>query len=286
MDEEGLSARGPRLCSHRDGKATLHWLAFPLISPQAINTRLDAVEWLADHPVERARLRAILGNVYDLERLNGRVAAGTASPRDLWFMRLSLEALPELLEELSHIEPLAASLNALGDTTSVLQELQSTLADDPPAVLKDGGVIRPGFNAELDEWTTLATEGETYLLSLEAREREETGISNLKVKFNRVFGYFIEVRRTQTDQVPDRYIRKQTLTNMSTILQAQEFEDASMPSLADMTEGELFSTLRGTIANYADDVAIQRVWRLETLPWVKSPTAKRRIHCECGSDWC
>lgn len=248
-----------RAATAMGGRRLKHWLACPLISPEAINKRLDAVSWLAAHPTERAELRAILGNVYDLERLNGRAAANTASPRDLWFMRLSLESLPSLVSALHDIEQLSSFLADFGDTSEVLDILQTTLADDPPAVLKEGGVIRAGFNTELDEWTTLATEGESYLLSLEQREREETGIPNLKVKFNRVFGYFIEVRRTQTDQVPEHYVRKQTLTNAERYIteELKDFEErvVNAQSRRTLLESEIFGTLRTRVSEFADQIA-------------------------------
>ena len=136
-----------RAATAMGGRKLKHWLAFPLISPEAINTRLDAVEWLKLKPTERAHLRAILGNVYDLERLNGRVAAGNASPRDLWFMRLSLEALPELKTELAAIEPLHMCLDGLGDTEEVLDILREALADDPPMAVRIRLTMSNGLTA-------------------------------------------------------------------------------------------------------------------------------------------
>ena len=248
-----------RAATAMGGRRLKHWMSFPLISPERINARLDAVEWLSTHPTERARLRAILGQIYDLERLNGRAAAGNASPRDLWFMRLSLEAIPELIAELQSIEPLRPSLLGIGDTQSVRDLLAEQLADDPPPVLKDGGVIRSGFNEELDEWTTLASESQAFLLALETREREATGIGTLKVKFNRVFGYFIEVRRTQVSQVPEHYIRKQTLTNaeryITEELKAFEEKVVNAQSRRTLLESELFNTLRTQVGEYAEGVS-------------------------------
>ena len=246
-----------RAATAMGGRRLKHWMSFPLISPERINARLDAVEWLSTHPTERARLRAILGQIYDLERLNGRAAAGNASPRDLWFMRLSLEAIPELIAELQSIEPLRPSLLGIGDTRKVFVTfLQNSLLTTRLPVLKDGGVIRSGFNEELDEWTTLASESQAFLLALETREREATGIGTLKVKFNRVFGYFIEVRRTQVSQVPEHYIRKQTLTNaeryITEELKAFEEKVVNAQSRRTLLESELFNTLRTQVGEYAD----------------------------------
>ena len=236
-----------------------HWMAFPLTTPSKIERRLDAVTWLVNHPTGRAELRALLSEIYDLERLNGRVSVGNASPRDLWFIRLSLEKLPSLAERLKSFEHFQKAADDLLTTDDALQLLLSVLADDPPPILKDGGVIREGYHDELDEWTRLSTEGESYLLSLEERERELTGFPNLKVKFNRVFGYFIELRRSQSDQVPEHYIRKQTLTNSERYVteELKTFEEKVVNAQARRAalEAELFAELRSKLARFVDDIA-------------------------------
>ena len=133
------------------------------------------------------------------------------------------------------------------------------MSDDPPAVLRDGGVIRSGFNETLDEWVHLATSGKDYLLALEAREREETGIPTLKVRFNKVFGYYIEVTRVHSHKVPDHYVRKQTLTNAERYFteELKEFEDKVLnaESQRSVLESELFLSLRESIAKSAAEIA-------------------------------
>lgn len=237
------------------GRRLRHHLAFPLVDPARINTRLDAVEWLRDNADARNRLRAALGSMYDLERLNGRVAAGTAGPRDLWFLRRTLEAVPPLLEQLDAVEPLAAITRRIDPLDMVSGLVALSLVDDPPAQLKDGGIIRPGFNADLDEITGLATTGKDYLLDLEARERDSTGIATLKIRYNKVFGYYIEVKRNHADRVPDRYIRKQTLSNAERYFteELKVFEEKVLgaESRRVAIEGELFAAVREEIASHA-----------------------------------
>ncbi|MEZ4434502.1 MAG: DNA mismatch repair protein MutS [bacterium] len=248
-----------RAATAMGGRRLRHHLSYPLVDPARINARLDAVEWLRDAADVRNRLRAALGAMYDLERLNGRVAAGTAGPRDLWFLRRTLEAVPPLLELLADVEPLAHVTARLDPLDPVSGLVALALVDDPPAQLKDGGVIRPGFNADLDELTELATSGKDYLLDLEAREREQTGLSGLKVRYNKVFGYYIEVKRAHSERVPDHYIRKQTLTNAERYFteELKVFEEKVLgaESRRAAIEGELFAAVRDEVASHAGAIA-------------------------------
>ena len=249
-----------RAATSMGGRRLRHWLAFPLVDPAAINARLDAVEYLRDHPTERARLRASLQNVYDLERLNGRIAASAAGPRDLWFLRLSVERIPDLLDRISAVpalESLACRMDPLED---IAEALALALVDDPPARLSDGGVMRPGFDADLDEVVGLSTSGKDTILAIEAREREDTGIGSLKVRFNRVFGYYIEVSKSNLARVPtDRYIRKQTLANSERYFteELKGFEEKVIGAEARRAalEAELFADLRTRIAGHAARIA-------------------------------
>lgn len=244
-----------RAATAMGGRRLRHYLSYPLVDPARINARLDAVEWLRDAADVRNRLRAALGAMYDLERLNGRVAAGTAGPRDLWFLRRTLEAVPPLVELLTDVAPLAHVAARLDPLDMVSGLVALALVDDPPAQLKDGGVIRPGFNADLDELTDLATSGKDYLLDLEARERAETGLSGLKIRYNKVFGYYIEVKRAHSERVPDRYIRKQTLTNAERYFteELKVFEEKVLgaESRRAAIEGELFAAVREEIGSHA-----------------------------------
>jgi len=248
-----------RAATSMGGRRLRQWMAYPLVSPAAIDARLDAVAWLRDHGASRGRLREILAGMYDVERLNGRTAAGSAGPRELWFLRVTLEKIPALLAELVEAEPLGALLGGLDPLADVAALIASTLADEPSAQLRDGGVIRTGHNAVLDELVSFATSGKDHILALEQRERELTGIASLKVRYNRVFGYYIDVRKTQLDRVPDRYIRKQTLTNSERYYthELKEFEEKVLnaESRRGALEAELFGDLRAAIAAEAARIA-------------------------------
>jgi DNA mismatch repair protein MutS len=202
-----------RAATAMGGRRLRHWLAYPLVDAAQINARLDAVEWLRDHPDERARLRALLQQMYDVERLNARIAAGRAGPRDLWFMRVTLASIPDLLKIVEGITSLDSVVQRLDPVPEVTTLLAAAIVDDPPSQLRDGGIVRPGFDAALDELVELATNGKAWIVQLEARERAETGVNSLKVRYNRVFGYYIEVSKANIHAVPEHYIRKQTLTN-------------------------------------------------------------------------
>jgi len=188
------------------------WLVAPLSRTAEIDARLDAVEELCGHAAWREELSAELRRVADLERLCARVSLGAANARDLRAMATSLAALPKIAEALSRCDSpllglLAGPLNALGELETVLS---SAVVDEPPATVNEGGFIRVGYNSELDELAALSTSGRDFLLKLEARERERTGIASLKVRYNRVFGYYLEVTRSNLHLVPPEYVRKQT----------------------------------------------------------------------------
>ncbi|MEE2789058.1 MAG: DNA mismatch repair protein MutS [Myxococcota bacterium] len=248
-----------RAATAMGGRRIRHLMAYPLMDPVAINRRLDAVAWLRENAETRAHLRVALQGMYDVERLNARVAAGTAGPRDLWFLQVTLSRIPEVLQWCAGVEalrPVADHIDALPD---LLSTLSNALADDPPAVLKEGGVIRHGFNAELDEYVALSSSGRQFLVDLEARERASTGIGSLKVKFNRVFGYFIEVTRAHLQHVPEHYIRKQTLTNSERYFteELKDFEEKVLNAegLRSTLENELFDALRLEVGTYVTKIA-------------------------------
>lgn len=250
-------------CTAMGGRRMRQWLAYPLVEPAAIDARLDAVEALRDDAARRDQLRDAMQRIYDLERLNGRIAAGAAGPRDLWFLRVSLERLPEVRELLAEIPALAGLLERLDPLEDVVEIVAQAVVDDPPTKVVDGGVVRPGFHPELDELVGLATTGKDWILRLEARERERTGVSSLKVRYNRVFGYFIEVSKANLHAVPDDYVRKQTLTNAERYFTAElkDFEEkvlnAETRRLA--LEQALFNEIRETVKAHCariGDVAI------------------------------
>ncbi|MDH4321101.1 MAG: DNA mismatch repair protein MutS, partial [Desulfobulbaceae bacterium] len=203
-------------------------ILFPLQDVVAINQRLDTVEQLYLDRGLSENLRELLGRVYDLERLNGRVVLGSGNARDLSALRASLTQLPQIKGQLAGATGLLAEIrDALDPMADLQQLLEAAIRDDAPITLREGGLIKPGFNAELDELIAILRDGKAMILGLEARERERTGIAKLKIGFNRVFGYYFELSRAQSDNVPDDYIRKQTLANAERFItpELKEFED-------------------------------------------------------------
>lgn len=241
------------------GRRLRQWLAFPLMDPAEIARRQDAVQWFVERSDGRADVRTALREMYDLERLNTRVAAGRAGPRDLWFLRVTLEEVPALIERLQGIDALAPVVSRLDPLEDVCTLLATALIDDPPGQVRDGGVIRPGYDAELDELVDIATHGKDWILQLEATERERTGIGSLKVRFNRVFGYYIEVSKANLSAVPPEYVRKQTLANSERYFTSElkDFEDKVLNAEARRSsiETELFAALREAVAEHAGRIA-------------------------------
>ena len=235
------------------------WIGAPLLDPAAVHARLDAVDLLVSSPELREHLLERLAHVQDVERLGAKAVAGKANARDLVALRRSLEQAPAidvlLDREDARALPLFAPLPDLGD---LAEDVEETLADDPPAGLKDGALIRRGCNADLDELVDLSREGKGALARLESEEREATGINSLKVRFNRVFGYYIEVTRANLKHVPEHYIRKQTLANAERYYtpELKEFEAKVLGAEERRTalEYELFVELRGRVAARARDL--------------------------------
>ena len=200
------------------GRLLRRWLLAPLVDPDAINARLDAVQVLAGDSRGRERLREALDGVRDLERLAGRAALGRATPRELGALRDSILRLPDVAGALGGIEAREQSAlldelaHALDLLTDLGDELSRALVDRPPAQLDDGDSIRTAYDRELDDLKAARDGGKQYIARLQARERERTGIGSLKVGFNRVFGYYIEVTHTHRDRIPSDYERRQTLT--------------------------------------------------------------------------
>ncbi len=211
------------------GRMLRRWLNDPLIDVIEINKRLNSVKILKDDMILRGEIIENLKKVYDIERLAGKMAYGNANARDMITLKNSLEKLPALKQVLSSISDIrneegilkeSQNVNMLQQLYEDIDELQDiyeliekAIVDDPPMVVKDGGIIKMGYDEEIDKLKTATTQGKNWIISLEAEEREKTGIKNLKVGFNKVFGYFIEVTKSNLSQVPERYIRKQTLTN-------------------------------------------------------------------------
>jgi len=230
------------------------WLSNPLTDPARINLRLDAVEELMLEPVFGRELREQLQEAYDLQRLTARVATGRCSPRDLSCLARTLALLPKLKAKLSGRK--ARRLMELEGRLDLCPELradiEASLVDEPPMLTSDGGMIREGYNSQLDEWRDLARGGKDWITRYQAEEIQRTGIPNLKVGFNRVFGYYLECTAAQSDKVPADYIRKQTLKNYERFItpQLKEYEEKVLRAegQAVQLEQELFNALRERIA--------------------------------------
>ena len=197
------------------GRLLRRWINDPLIDVNEINKRLDSVKELKNSIILKGDIIDSLKKVYDIERLAGKIAYGNANGRDLISLKNSVKQLPEVKEILSKTE--SGLLKELYEELDTLQDvfelIERSIVEEPPISVKEGGIIKLGYDPEIDQLKKATTEGKTWIVQLEAKEREETGIKGLKVGFNKVFGYFIEVTKSNLSMVPDRYIRKQTLTN-------------------------------------------------------------------------
>jgi DNA mismatch repair protein MutS len=242
------------------------WLLSPLRDPGAIVHRLDAVGVCVRDGRGRARLREALDGVRDLERLAGRAAAGRATPRELGALRDSFARLPDLLEALAGLgdrgssAALARAEAELDLLPDLALELRAALADRPPATLAEGGVIRPGFDAELDELRDLRDGGKRYIAALQQRERERTGIPSLKVGFNKVFGYYLEITHAQSSRVPAEYERRQTLAGaeryVTPELKAHEAKVLGAEVRIIEREERLFGALRASVGRVIERIQV------------------------------
>lgn len=205
------------------GRTLRHWIHYPLLELEQINKRQAAISELVDNSLLRMDLHEALDGVYDLERLNGKISMAGANPRDLVALRDSLARIPvvaDLLESFAdpYLQELQSRLDALPDLNDLLT---TSIVDDPPFVLRDGGIIKDHYNEDLDELRVISREGKGWIAAMEVTERERTGISSLKIKYNRVFGYFIEVTHRHLERIPDDYQRKQTLVNAERYITAE-----------------------------------------------------------------
>ena len=202
-------------CTSMGGRLIRRWLNNPLLNVKQINKRLDAVQELKDNIILRGDIAESLKKVYDIERLASKISYGSANGRDLISLKNSAKQLPEIKKMLSNanselLKELHKNLDTLKDVYDIINK---TIVEEPPISVKEGGLIKKGYNSEIDQLKKATTEGKNWIIQLEVREREQTGIKGLKVGFNKVFGYYIEVTKSNMSLVPDRYIRKQTLTN-------------------------------------------------------------------------
>jgi DNA mismatch repair protein MutS len=247
--DETRTGMGARLLRKR--------LLEPSVDQEEIERRLDAVEELNGATIRRANLRAALGGVLDIERLLARTTLGTASPRDLLALARSLAQVPALAAHLTgtHAVRLRDLLTGLDEVAEVRDAVLGAIVEEPPVNLTDGGVIRDGFDAQLDELRDISRNSRGYIAAIEKRERERTGIASLKVRFNNVFGYYIEVSKANLHLVPSDYDRKQTLVNaerfMTPELKELESKILDAEEKIQVLEREIFTRLRAQAAGEA-----------------------------------
>ncbi len=236
----------------------------PLLSVERIDGRLDAVENLVKNPIMADQLRQRLHEIYDLERLATRATAGRANAKDLRSLCLSLEQLPELREELAGAEAEAELLQAIRSRIDTLDDIAELLGkaivEDPPVLITEGQILKAGYSAELDELRGAASHGREWIAALQDAERARTGIKSLKVGFNKVFGYYIEVSKSNLELVPDNYQRKQTLVNAERFitpeLKDQESKVLGADERSQELEHELFVALREQVAEESERIML------------------------------
>lgn len=260
------------------------WILEPLLDREEINRRLDAVEDFLRHTVERQELRKCLRQVGDLERLTGKLSLGVANPRDLVFLRQSLAPLPEIRK---HLEPLQTpwlqSIKEQWDNASdVIELIGRSILEEPAFSLDEGGIIQEGFCPELDELRQISRSVKSFIAGLEQKERERTGIASLKVRYNQVFGYFIEVTKPNLPLVPADYIRKQTLVGSERFitpeLKAYEEKVLSAEERIKELEANLFSEIREKVRRHVGRLKeiARRLAHLDVLAGLAQTAAERR----------
>jgi DNA mismatch repair protein MutS len=241
-----------RACTPMGGRLLRRWISYPLLDAEEIKRRSETVGAFLEDTICRGNLREELKEFGDLDRIAGKISLRNATPRDLVQLRFSAERIPTLLSLLQGIDSeLAQEIRAMDDLSYVAHAVEAVLIDAPPAGLRDGGVIRAGYNDELDELRSISTDSKKWIAGIEAQEREKTGIPNLKVGYNKVFGYYIEVTRTHQARVPQDYIRKQTLVNAERYI-TEELKECELKVLNAQErivelEEEIFQTLRSRL---------------------------------------
>ena len=232
----------------------------PLVDIEEINDRLDTIEQLCKNTVSRDEIREYLNPIYDMERLLGKVSYKSANPRDLIAFASSMEMLPHIKTVLRDLD--ARLLHEIDEQIDGLEDLceliKNSICDEPPMLIREGGIIREGFDADIDRLRTAKTEGKNWLARLEEEDRERTGIKNLKIKYNKVFGYYFEVTNSFKDMVPDDYVRKQTLVNAEryTTPKLKELEDTILNAEDKLNtlEYDMFCKIRDDIASQLERI--------------------------------
>jgi DNA mismatch repair protein MutS len=241
------------------GRLLRKWLGQPVLDVEELNLRHDAVEWFYQDSLARKQIINILSDISDLERLVNRVRDNIASPREIVALKRGLESIPGLKEILDN-SPLEWLKKDFKPQPDIIELITKSLVDQPPANLDEGGVIRPGFSPELDELRTKSASSKQYLANLERKERERTGIKNLKVGYNRVFGYYIEISNSNLSQVPQDYIRKQTLVNGERFFtpELKEYETQILHAQERISEMEsdIFYWICGQVAAASEPILV------------------------------
>ena len=236
------------------GRKLRWWLNYPLVNPELIRERLAAVYEIKEHHLLRGNIRKALARIYDLERLASRVSMGVANGRDLIALKNSLNVLPEIRLLLDGRESrlLSSVYAGIDEMPDILSLIEGSIAEDAPLTIREGGIIKEGYDPKLDDLIAISRDGKKWIAALEQKERKKTGINSLKVGFNSVFGYYIEVTKLNTDLVPDDYIRKQTLVNaeryINQELKEYEYTVLNAEDRRKDREYELFVDIRGKIA--------------------------------------
>ena len=232
----------------------------PLIDADAINRRLDALEEINSREMDREEIREYLNPIYDMERLIGRVSYQSANPRDMISFKSSISMIPyikQLVKSFS-TEEMQCVYEDMDDLKDLYTLLESAIVEEPPLAMKEGGIIKDGYNEDVDHFREAKTKGKSWLAELEAEEREKTGIRNLKIKYNKVFGYYLEVTNSFKDMVPEYYTRKQTLTNAERYItpRLKELEDMILGAEDKLyaLEYELFVNVRNTISREVERI--------------------------------
>lgn len=240
------------------GRMLKSWIDHPLLNKDAIEERLDMVEIFVDNLIERETIKDMINEIYDIEKLASRIAFGNVNARDLKWIASSLQVIPELKHQLLSLEN--EKLNKLAeqllDLTPITELIESAIVDNPPLVIKEGNIIKEGYSAELDEYRDAKKNGQNWLREFEEKEKQRTGIQKLKIGYNRVFGYYIEVTKSQLNLVKDEfnYTRKQSLTNAERFItpELKEMEDKILSAQDRIVslEYEIFSQIRQYIKQY------------------------------------
>ncbi len=249
------------------GRRLRTWLHQPLLDVPALEQRLDAVETFSADTITRGDVRTHLKAIADLERLTNRVSQGIAQPRDLLAVRRSLEAIPQIQLALNNSQ-LAPAHAGLDDCADIVKLIAGAINDEPPAVMNKVGAIRPGFSAELDGIIAGSRDAKVWVANLETVERNRTGISSLKVGFNKVFGYYLEVTRTHSERVPPEYIRKQTLVNAERYITPELKEYENLILNADERQLEVEQRIFKEICAQIAAAAERLLATSRTLAWL------------------